>query len=51
MCWRSSQDGDFLAIERAKLGDFEITRLDISRTLVELANRDAREAGVEVDFR
>jgi ubiquinone/menaquinone biosynthesis C-methylase UbiE len=37
--------------ELAKLGDFEITGLDISRTLVEIAKENARNAGVKIDFR
>ncbi|MGD0129790.1 MAG: methyltransferase domain-containing protein [Terriglobia bacterium] len=41
----------FFSIELAKLGDFKITGLDISRTLVDIAIGNAREAGVKVDFR
>jgi ubiquinone/menaquinone biosynthesis C-methylase UbiE len=41
----------FFSIELAKLGNFSITGLDISNTLVEIAKEHAREAGVEVDFR
>jgi ubiquinone/menaquinone biosynthesis C-methylase UbiE len=41
----------FFAVELAKLGDFKITGLDISRTLVDIATGNAREAGVKVDFR
>lgn len=41
----------FFAIELAKLGDFRVTGLDISRTLVEIAKENARKAGVNVDFR
>ncbi len=41
----------YFAIELAKLGDFQISGLDISRTFVEIAQRNAREAGVHVDFR
>ena len=41
----------FFAIELAKLGDFKITGLDISRTLVEIATENARHAGVKIDFR
>lgn len=40
----------FFAIELAKLGDFKITGLDISRTLVEIAQKNARNAGVNIDF-
>jgi ubiquinone/menaquinone biosynthesis C-methylase UbiE len=41
----------FFAIELAKLGDFKITGLDISRTFVEIAMEKARNAGVKIDFR
>ena len=41
----------FFAIELSKLGDFQITGLDISRTFVEIATRNARNAVVNVDFR
>jgi ubiquinone/menaquinone biosynthesis C-methylase UbiE len=41
----------FFAIELAKLGDFKITGLDISRTLVDIAKENAGDAGVQVDFR
>lgn len=41
----------FFSIELAKLGDFRITGLDASRTLVEIAGESARAAGVPVDFR
>jgi ubiquinone/menaquinone biosynthesis C-methylase UbiE len=41
----------FFAIELAKLGEFKITGLDISRTFVEIARENARNAGVEIDFR
>jgi ubiquinone/menaquinone biosynthesis C-methylase UbiE len=41
----------FFAVELAKLGDFKITGLDISRTLVEIANRNALSARVSIDFR
>lgn len=41
----------FFAIELAKLGDFHITGLDISRSFIELATCNARQAGVNVDFR
>jgi ubiquinone/menaquinone biosynthesis C-methylase UbiE len=41
----------FFSIELAKLGDFKITGLDISRTFVEIASQNARYAGVEVDFK
>ena len=41
----------YLAIELAKLGDYRIAGLDISRDFVEIARRNAAEAGVDVDFR
>src|SRR5215510_12254648 len=41
----------FFAIELAKLGDFKITGLDISRTFVEIARENARNASAEIDFR
>jgi ubiquinone/menaquinone biosynthesis C-methylase UbiE len=41
----------FFAIELAKLGDFKITGLDISKTFVEIATANARDAGVAIDFR
>ena len=41
----------FVAIEMAKDGAYRVTGLDVSRTMVELAGRNAAEAGVEVGFR
>jgi len=41
----------FFAVELARLGDFWITGLDVSRTFVEIAAENARSAGVKVDFR
>ena len=41
----------FFAIELAKLGDFKITGLDISRTLVEIAQENARRANANIEFR
>jgi 2-polyprenyl-3-methyl-5-hydroxy-6-metoxy-1,4-benzoquinol methylase len=41
----------YFAIELAKLGDYRIWGLDISKTFVEIATRNAREAQVKVDFR
>ena len=40
----------YFAIELAKLGRYRITGLDISHTFVEIARRNATQAGVEVDF-
>ena len=39
------------AVELAKLGDFGITGLDISRTFVEIAKENARNTGLKIDFR
>src|SRR6185436_16593925 len=41
----------YLAIELAKMGRFEIVGLDVSKDFVELAQRNAAQAGVEVEFR
>jgi ubiquinone/menaquinone biosynthesis C-methylase UbiE len=41
----------FLSIELALAGKFRVTGLDISKTFVELARKNAAEAGVRVDFR
>jgi ubiquinone/menaquinone biosynthesis C-methylase UbiE len=41
----------YFAIELSKLGDYHVTGLDISKTFVEIAARNANEAGVAVDFR
>jgi ubiquinone/menaquinone biosynthesis C-methylase UbiE len=41
----------YFAIEVAKLGRFQVTGLDISRTMVEIAREKAAAAGVGVDFR
>ena len=35
----------------ARLGKFQVTGLDISRTMVEIATESAQRAGVQVDFR
>jgi ubiquinone/menaquinone biosynthesis C-methylase UbiE len=40
----------YLAVEMARLG-FHVTGLDISRSFVEIARRNARQAAVSVDFR
>jgi ubiquinone/menaquinone biosynthesis C-methylase UbiE len=40
----------YFAIELAKLGRYRITGIDISRTFVDIARRNAREADVKVDF-
>ena len=41
----------YFAIELAKLGDYQITGIDISPTFVEIARRNATDAGVAIDFR
>jgi ubiquinone/menaquinone biosynthesis C-methylase UbiE len=41
----------YLAIELAKLGRYKITGLDISTTFVEIAQANAKAAGVQIDFR
>jgi ubiquinone/menaquinone biosynthesis C-methylase UbiE len=41
----------YLAIELAKLSNYKIVGLDISKDFVEIARRNAKEAGVEVEFR
>jgi ubiquinone/menaquinone biosynthesis C-methylase UbiE len=41
----------YLAIEMARLGRFHVTGLDISRTFVEIAKENARQAGLTVEFR
>src|SRR5262245_15107163 len=41
----------YLAIELAKLGDFRIVGLDISRSFVRMATDNAARAGVTAEFR
>jgi ubiquinone/menaquinone biosynthesis C-methylase UbiE len=41
----------YFAIELAKLGRYRIAAIDISQTFVEIARRNAVEAGVDVNFR
>lgn len=41
----------FFAIELARLQDCKITGLDISRTLVQIATDNGRNAGLKIDFR
>lgn len=41
----------YFCIELAKLGSFQITGLDISKSFVEIARRNAAEAGLNIDFR
>jgi ubiquinone/menaquinone biosynthesis C-methylase UbiE len=40
----------FFSIELAKLGKFQITGLDVSRTMVEIAQENTKKAGVSVAF-
>src|SRR5216684_3580382 len=40
----------YVAIELAKLGRYQITGLDISHTFVQIARRNGRQSGVNVDF-
>ncbi len=41
----------YFCIELAKLGNYQITGLDISRSFVEIATRNAAEADLQIDFR
>ncbi len=41
----------YFAIELAKLGDYQITGLDISETFVKIASANAVKEGMRVDFR
>lgn len=41
----------YLAVEMARLGRVQVTGLDISRTFVQIASENARQAGVTIDFR
>jgi ubiquinone/menaquinone biosynthesis C-methylase UbiE len=41
----------YLALEMARLGQVQVTGLDISRTFVQIASENARRAGVGIDFR
>ncbi len=41
----------YLSIELAQLGKYQVTGLDISKSFVEIAQTNARKAGVPVDFR
>ncbi len=40
----------YFAIALAKLGNFQITGIDVSKTFVEIARKNANDAGVSVDF-
>ena len=41
----------YMAIEIARLGDYNVTGLDISHTFIRIATENARKAGVHVEFR
>jgi ubiquinone/menaquinone biosynthesis C-methylase UbiE len=41
----------YFCIELARLGSYQITGLDISRSFVEIARKNAAEAGLEIEFR
>jgi SAM-dependent methyltransferase len=41
----------YFAIELSRLGGYQVTGLDISRTFVEIARRNAADARVDVEFR
>jgi ubiquinone/menaquinone biosynthesis C-methylase UbiE len=41
----------YFCIELAKLGNFYITGLDISKSFVEMARKNAQAAGLSIDFR
>jgi ubiquinone/menaquinone biosynthesis C-methylase UbiE len=41
----------YFSMELARLGDFQVTGLDISQSFVEIARKNALQAGVKVDFR
>lgn len=41
----------YFCLELAKLGSFDITGLDISRTFVAIARENAEKAGLKIDFR
>lgn len=41
----------YFAMELARLGDYQITGMDISKSFVEIARVNAAEAGAKVDFR
>ena len=41
----------FLSVELARSGKYQVSGLDISKTFVEIAQNNARQANVSVDFR
>jgi len=40
----------YFCIELAKLGNYKVTGLDISKSFVEIARKNASEAGLKIDF-
>lgn len=41
----------FLSVEIAKLGKYQVSGVEISKTFVEIERANAQEAGVKIDFR
>jgi len=41
----------YFCIELARLGNYQITGLDISKSFVDIARKNAMEAGLKIDFR
>jgi ubiquinone/menaquinone biosynthesis C-methylase UbiE len=41
----------YFSIELARLGDYQITGLDISKSFVGIARKNAAQAGLKIDFR
>jgi ubiquinone/menaquinone biosynthesis C-methylase UbiE len=41
----------FFSIELAKLGNYKITALDLSKTLLDISRQNAENANVQIDFR
>ncbi len=41
----------FLSVEIAKLGKYQVAGVEISKTFVEIERKNAKAAGVEIDFR
>lgn len=41
----------YFCIELARLGNYQITGLDISKSFVEIARKNAAQAGMKIDFR
>ena len=41
----------YFCIELARLGNYQITGLDISKSFVEIARKNATKAGLKIDFR